>query len=86
MFHLGGVIGVDVCGNACLLDLSFCNLNGARGEVETFCLPACVGKGDDVGACAAANIQGTSDGVRGDEVVEFRRADAAIPGGVAEQV
>jgi len=61
-------------------DFSFGNLNGTRGEVKTRCLPACFGEGDDVCACAAANIEGATRGVGLDEFEEFGWGDAAVPG------
>ena len=54
-------------------------LDRARSEIHAGHVPACVGKREDVGAGATANVDGTAGFVVLDEVKEFRWADACIP-------
>jgi len=54
-------------------------LDGARREIDTGHLPTRVAKGDDVCACATANVDGAAGFVVLDKVKEFRWADACIP-------
>ena len=48
-------------------DFAFCDLDGAWGEVKACDLPACFCEGDDVCACAAANVNGAPRRVGLDE-------------------
>jgi len=74
----------------CVPDQKFCldpgsagflsgQLDRARSEIHAGHVPARVGKSDDVGAGATANVDGMSGFVVLDEVKEFRWADACIP-------
>lgn len=84
--HLRGIVREDAGLYTGFLQFAFGKLNGARDEVEAFCLPACVDKGNEVGAGAAADIKRATGWMGGDKVVEFRRRDAAVPRRIAEQV
>ena len=80
VFHARRVVGEEFRLHIGLLDFAFCDLDGASGEVETCNLPARPGEGDDVCACAAADVEGASCGMGLDEFEDFGRGDVAIPG------
>ena len=80
VFHTRRVVGEEFRLDISLFDFSFCHLDGAGSEVKTRDLPARFGEGDDVGACAAADVEGATCGVRLDELEDFGRGDAAVPG------
>ncbi len=80
VFHARRVIGEEFCLQIGFFDFSFCDLDGAGGEVKPCDMPARFGEGDDVRACAAANVEGATCGVGLDEFEDFGRGDAAIPG------
>jgi len=54
-------------------------LDGARGEIHTAYLPACIGQGDNICTSAASEVDGAAGFVVLDEVKEFWWADACIP-------
>ncbi len=74
----------------CIPDQKFCldpgsagflsgKLDRARGKIHAGHVPARVGKSEDVGAGATANVDGTPGFVVLDEVKEFWWTDACIP-------
>jgi hypothetical protein len=81
----------DPLQGSCIPDQKFCRdpgsagflsgeLDRARSEIHASHVPTRVGKREDVGAGAAANVDGAAGFVVLDEVKEFRWADACIPG------
>ncbi len=80
----GYIACVEIGSYTRVLRFSFCYLDGADCKIHTRNLPARFGKGNDVCACAATEVNGAARGMGLDEVEKFGRGDAAIPGGFAE--
>ncbi len=81
VFHAGCVICEEFRPHAGFFDLAFGDLDGAGGEVEACNLPARFGEGDDVCACAAADVEGATRGVGFDEFEDFGRVMPLSHGG-----
>jgi hypothetical protein len=80
VFHAGRIVCEKFRLYFGLFNFAFGDLDGAGGEVETCDLPARFGKGDDVRACAAADVEGATCGVGLDELEDFGRGNATVPG------
>src|SRR3990172_5181430 len=68
----------------CLAGLAPGDLNGPPGKVNPGHLPAVTGERDCVCAGTAAEIQGATRRMVGDEVHQLGRTDAGIPGWIPE--
>lgn len=73
VLHLRGVVSEDAGIYSGLLQFSSGGADGVRDEVETFCLPACIDKCHEIGACAAADVERASRRMRSDEIIKFGR-------------
>ena len=79
-----GVVDTHSSRNSCLFYFSPGESDGARREIDAHSLPPGFGKRDDIGAGAAADINGATWFVCFDELKEFGGTDACIPGRLAE--
>lgn len=79
-----GIRGLHLCLNACVFQLSLCQGNGPRREINARHLPAGPGQRDNVRTRSAANIDGASGFMGFDEFEEFRGTDSCIPGWLPE--
>ena len=68
--------------DTCLAGFLPGEFDGARGEVDADHLPARLGEGDDVCARTASNVDCAAGFVLLNEVEQFRRTDACVPGGL----
>jgi hypothetical protein len=58
--------------------------DGTRHKIDTGCLPAMLGKRDDVRAGTTAQVEGASRRMALNESHQLRRADPGIPGRLAQ--
>ena len=70
--------------DSCLACLSPGDPDGTRCKIDAGHVPARTGECNHVGACAAANINGATGFMLLYEFEQLRRADACIPGRLAE--
>lgn len=84
VIEFGHVSNVKIGFDVLAFELCFCHADGTRCKINAGNLPACTCQCDDVRAGATAEIDSFARGVGLDELDEFGRGDAAIPGRFAE--
>ena len=82
--EFGGVVNLDCGRNPRLFYLLPGTVDGARCKVDTGYLPARFCERDNVRACTATNVDGSTGWLCFDEFEQFGGADARIPGRLAE--